>query len=53
MSGSFQQAADNIRLATENGISIAISTIINHFTWNKIEEIVILAEDLGAHYSPV
>jgi AdoMet-dependent heme synthase len=48
--GSFDQASRNIQLATENGISVAVSTIINHYTWNEVEEVVALAQSLGAHH---
>ncbi len=47
VAGSFQETVDNVRLATENHIAVMLSTIITHHSWNEIETVVALAQDLG------
>jgi radical SAM protein with 4Fe4S-binding SPASM domain len=48
VAGSFQETVDNVRLATENHTAVMLSTIITHHSWNEIEAVVALAQDLGA-----
>jgi radical SAM protein with 4Fe4S-binding SPASM domain len=45
--GSFQETVDNVRLATENHIAVMLSTIITHHSWDEIEAVVALAQNLG------
>ncbi len=45
--GSFQETVDNIRLAIENQINVMLSTIITHDSWNEVEAVVDLAQQLG------
>ena len=45
--GSFQETIANIQLATENHIAVMLSTIITHHSWNEIEAVVALAQNLG------
>ena len=45
--GSFQETVDNIRLTIENHIAVMLSTIITHHSWNEIEAVITLAQNLG------
>lgn len=45
--GSFQETVDNVRLATKNHMAVMLSAIITHQSWNEIEAVFALAQDLG------
>lgn len=46
--GSFQETLRNVQLAVEAGLVVAISTIITHWNYAEVEDIVCLAWRLGA-----
>ena len=48
VSGSFAETCANIRLAAAQGISVMLSTILTHQSWNQIEQVLELAQTLGA-----
>jgi radical SAM protein with 4Fe4S-binding SPASM domain len=50
VSGSFDETLANLRLAVEYGISITLSTIITHQSWEEVEEVVALAEKLSVSH---
>ncbi len=45
--GSFQETLANVRLAIANHINVMLSTIITHHSWNEIQAVVDLAQQLG------
>jgi radical SAM protein with 4Fe4S-binding SPASM domain len=45
--GSFQETVDNVRLVIENHISVMLSSIITHHSWNEVQAVVNLAQQLG------
>jgi len=47
VAGSFQETIANARLAIENSIAVMLSAIITYHSWNEIEAVVALAQDLG------
>jgi radical SAM protein with 4Fe4S-binding SPASM domain len=48
--GSFDETVSNIRLAVENGITVALSTVITRYSWDRLEAVVELAQALGVHH---
>ena len=48
--GSFDDTVANIHRATEAGLSVALSFVINAHNWDKIEALLPLADELGAHH---
>lgn len=50
VSGSFVQAVQNIQLAVQAGIPVAISTVLTQQSWRETEEVVQLAKQLGAKH---
>jgi radical SAM protein with 4Fe4S-binding SPASM domain len=48
--GSFDETVSNIRLAVESGITVALSTVITRYSWNKLEAVVTLGQELGVHH---
>ena len=48
--GSFDEATNNIRLAVDNGIMVALSTIITHESWDEIEAVLELGRRLGVQH---
>ena len=48
--GSFDETVANIRLATDAGLTVAISTVITRHNRQEIEAIVHLARELGADH---
>jgi radical SAM protein with 4Fe4S-binding SPASM domain len=48
--GSFDQAVRNARLAAEGGLKVALSTVITRHNWDRLEDMVSLARDLGADH---
>ena len=48
--GSFDETITNIRLAVENGITVALSTIITHQSWSELEAVVELGQRLGVQH---
>ena len=48
--GSFAETVSNTRLAVENGVTVALSTVITRYSWNQLEAVVELAQELGGHH---
>jgi radical SAM protein with 4Fe4S-binding SPASM domain len=48
--GSFDQAVRNARLAAEVGLKVVLSTVITRHNWDRLEDMVPLARDLGADH---
>lgn len=48
--GSFVETIFNIRLAVENGITVALSTVITRQSWDQIEAVVELGQSLGVQH---
>jgi radical SAM protein with 4Fe4S-binding SPASM domain len=48
--GSFDETVSNIRLAVENGITVALSTVITRYSWNKLDAIVEFGQELGVQH---
>jgi radical SAM protein with 4Fe4S-binding SPASM domain len=48
--GSFDETVSNVRLAVESGITVALSTVITRYSWNEIEAVVELGQELGVHH---
>jgi len=48
--GSFEETLANIQLAIDYGITVALSTIITHKSWNELEAIVELGQRLGVQH---
>ncbi|HDQ72378.1 MAG TPA: radical SAM protein [Chloroflexi bacterium] len=48
--GSFEETVANIRLAIDGGISVAISTIITHHNWDRLDAVAALGEELGVDH---
>jgi radical SAM protein with 4Fe4S-binding SPASM domain len=48
--GSFDETVSNIRLAVENGITVALSTVITRYSWDRLEAVVELGQELGVHH---
>jgi len=48
--GSFDETIANIRLAVENDITVALSTVITHQSWDQVEAIVELGKQLGVQH---
>lgn len=48
--GSFDETVANIRRATEAGLDVATSIVINCHNWDRIEETLDLALSLGANH---
>jgi MoaA/NifB/PqqE/SkfB family radical SAM enzyme len=51
--GSFDETVANIRLAVENGLTVALSTVITRYPWNELEAVVELGQELGVHHTPL
>jgi len=49
--GSFEETVRNARRATEYGLRVATSTVINHHNYLQIGKIVELSRALGAHHA--
>ncbi len=49
-SGSFEDAVETIRLASEQGLKVATSVVITKFNWNRLDEIYGLSLRLGADH---
>jgi len=50
VTGSFNETVANVRLAVENGITVALSTIITHQSWDELEAVVALGQELGVQH---
>lgn len=48
--GSFDETVSNIRLAVENNITVALSTVITRYSWDELEAMVELGRELGVHH---
>lgn len=48
--GSFDETVSNIRLAVESGITVALSTVITRYSWNKLEAVVEMGQKLGVQH---
>jgi radical SAM protein with 4Fe4S-binding SPASM domain len=48
--GSFDETIANIRLAVENGITVALSTVITRYSYDELEALVELGQELGVHH---
>jgi radical SAM protein with 4Fe4S-binding SPASM domain len=48
--GSFDETVANIRLAEENEITVALSTVITRYSCNELEAVVELGQELGVHH---
>lgn len=48
--GSFDETVANIRLAVQNEINVALSTVITRYSWNRLEAVVELGQELGVHH---
>jgi radical SAM protein with 4Fe4S-binding SPASM domain len=48
--GSFDETVSNIRLAVKSGVTVALSTVITRYSWNRLEAIVELGQELGVHH---
>lgn len=46
--GSFEETCDNIRRATAAGVRVHTSTVLTRDNWDRVSEIVALAQKLGA-----
>ncbi len=46
--GSFEETCVNIQQATAHGITVTLSTILTHQSWQQSEQVVALAHKLGA-----
>jgi radical SAM protein with 4Fe4S-binding SPASM domain len=48
--GSFDETITNVRRATDAGLDVATSIVINRHNWNRIAETLTLATGLGANH---
>jgi len=48
--GSFNETLSNIRLAIANGIRVGLSTIITRHSYNEVDEIFVLGQELGVSH---
>ena len=48
--GSFAETLTNIELAIHKRIPVTLSSIITHYNWHRIDEIVALAQQLGVQH---
>jgi radical SAM protein with 4Fe4S-binding SPASM domain len=46
--GSFEETCENVRRATDAGLRVHTSTVLTCHNWNRVREIVTLAQALGA-----
>ena len=46
--GSFVETVENIRLAVESGLEVAISTVITHHNWDELAAVAELGRQLGS-----
>lgn len=51
--GSFNETISNIKLAVENGITVALSTVITRHSWDEVDAVVELGQALGVHHIAV
>lgn len=49
--GSFAETVANIRKAAEAGLLVSTSTVITRYNWDKVDEIIHLAAELGADHA--
>jgi AdoMet-dependent heme synthase len=45
--GSFAETVQNIRLAVDRGIIVALSTVLTHHSWNEVRDVVGFVDTLG------
>lgn len=50
VTGSFAETVANVRLATERGVTVALSTVLTHRNWNEVREVVEMARSLDASH---
>jgi len=48
--GSFEETVRNIQLAVSQGIPVALSTVITRYSWNELEALVALGQELGVDH---